>query len=159
MDKAVTITLIRQKYPTLQNRFNERTRRLWAATEAHALGHGGITLVHHAIGMDIKTISPDISFADSFALSGRFQSGMGQKCVFSRQQNITPPTPHQKSIEVQTKTNCPNPKPKAKANTNINAQKPTPTNPAPDKHSATKIKSDESIPSLSPHTSTTSNES
>jgi len=56
MDKDVSLTLIRQKYQTLQHRLTERTRRLWAATEAHSLGHGGIALVHQAIGMDIKTI-------------------------------------------------------------------------------------------------------
>jgi hypothetical protein len=56
MAKNSMIDTIRQKYQTLQNRLNERTRRLWAATEADALGHGGITIVHQAIGMDIKTI-------------------------------------------------------------------------------------------------------
>ena len=48
--------MIRQKYQTLQCRLNERTKRLWAATEAHALGRGGITIVQQAIGMDVKTI-------------------------------------------------------------------------------------------------------
>jgi hypothetical protein len=56
MERPPIVDRIRQKYHILQCRLNERSRRLWAATEAHALGHGGITIVHQAIGMDIKTI-------------------------------------------------------------------------------------------------------
>lgn len=56
MEKTQVIATIRRKYKTLQSRLNERTRRLWAATEAHAIGHGGIAIVQQAIGMDAKTI-------------------------------------------------------------------------------------------------------
>ena len=56
METIQIVSMIRQKYQTLQCRLNERTKRLWAATEAHALGRGGITIVQQAIGMDVKTI-------------------------------------------------------------------------------------------------------
>ena len=56
MERNQIIAMIRQKYQTLQCRLNERARRLWAATEVHALGRGGISIVHQAIGMDLQTI-------------------------------------------------------------------------------------------------------
>ena len=56
MERNQIITVIRQKYQTLHHRLNERTRRLWAATEANALGRGGVSIVHQAIDMDLKTI-------------------------------------------------------------------------------------------------------
>jgi hypothetical protein len=30
----------------MQNHLDERSRRIWAASEAEALGHGGVTIVH-----------------------------------------------------------------------------------------------------------------
>jgi hypothetical protein len=46
-----TITQLRAKYQRLQPVLNERQRRLWAATEALALGRGGITWVAQATGL------------------------------------------------------------------------------------------------------------
>jgi len=51
---------IRSKYEALAPVLNERTRRLWAATEARALGQGGITLVERATGITRKTIRAGI---------------------------------------------------------------------------------------------------
>jgi len=48
--------LIRQKYRMLRHSLNERSRRLWAAAEAQALGHGGASLVAHATGISRSTI-------------------------------------------------------------------------------------------------------
>jgi hypothetical protein len=56
MEKSHVINKIHQKYQTLQLRLNERTRRLWAATEASAIGRGGIAMVQQATGIDAKTI-------------------------------------------------------------------------------------------------------
>lgn len=47
---------VRQKYQAIGRHFSERHRRLWAATEAKALGHGGISLVAKATGLSIRTI-------------------------------------------------------------------------------------------------------
>jgi len=44
------------KYSSLAPVFTERSRRLWAATEARALGHGGIALVEQATGISRSTI-------------------------------------------------------------------------------------------------------
>jgi transposase len=47
---------IRDKYLILEPLLDERSRRIWAATEARALGHGGITAVAKAIGIGRRTI-------------------------------------------------------------------------------------------------------
>ncbi len=51
---------LKTKYRALDSLLNERTRRLWAATEAQALGYGGITLVQRATGLTRKTIRAGI---------------------------------------------------------------------------------------------------
>lgn len=47
---------IREKFRTLAARFDEHTRRLWAATEASALGYGGIALVARATAISRRAI-------------------------------------------------------------------------------------------------------
>ena len=48
---------LRGKYEALAPVLNERTRRLWAAAEAQALGHGGIALVARGTGMSRTRIA------------------------------------------------------------------------------------------------------
>ena len=48
--------IIRSKYELLSPALNERNRRLWAGTEARALGRGGIALVQRATGLAYETI-------------------------------------------------------------------------------------------------------
>ena len=47
---------IRGKYDSLGPRLDEYTRRIWAATEAKALGYGGISLVSRATGISRRAI-------------------------------------------------------------------------------------------------------
>src|SRR3972149_2336019 len=47
---------IRTKYRALAPTMNERVCRLWAGTEARALGHGGIALEARATGLARNTI-------------------------------------------------------------------------------------------------------
>ena len=47
---------MRGKYAALRPTLTERSRRVWAATEARALGHGGIGLVERATGISRSTI-------------------------------------------------------------------------------------------------------
>jgi hypothetical protein len=47
---------VRQKYHTLYQTFNERQKRLWAASEALTLGHGGISLLQSITGLSRSTI-------------------------------------------------------------------------------------------------------
>jgi len=51
------LEILRTKYALLKPALNERARRLWAATEAMALGHGGIATVAQATGLSRPTIS------------------------------------------------------------------------------------------------------
>ena len=52
--------MVRDKFKLLRASLNERTRRQWAATEALALGHGGVTVVSEATGLSRPTISAGI---------------------------------------------------------------------------------------------------
>ncbi|HEV3263551.1 MAG TPA: ISAzo13 family transposase [Gemmataceae bacterium] len=51
-----TTAQLRVKYERLRPLLNERQRRLWAATEALALGHGGITQAAEATGLSRMTV-------------------------------------------------------------------------------------------------------
>ena len=53
------------KYRSLAPVLTERSRRLWAATEARALGHGGIALVERATGISRSTIQRGMRELDS----------------------------------------------------------------------------------------------
>jgi hypothetical protein len=47
---------VREKWRLLQPTMDERARRLWAGTEAGALGYGGVATVARATGMAISTV-------------------------------------------------------------------------------------------------------
>jgi DNA-binding phage protein len=50
------VQVISEKYTTLEPVLDERARRLWAATEARAIGRGGISRVADATGLSRTTI-------------------------------------------------------------------------------------------------------
>jgi transposase len=56
---------VEAKYRSLESVLTERSRRLWAATEARALGHGGIALVERATGISRSTIQRGMRELDS----------------------------------------------------------------------------------------------
>jgi hypothetical protein len=56
MSQEALIARLREKFVVLEAVLDERGRRLWAVTEARALGHGGQTLVAHATGLSRRTI-------------------------------------------------------------------------------------------------------
>lgn len=51
-----TIKLVKRKFNALSPHLDERSRRIWAATEALSYGYSGSTIVHKATGIDYKTI-------------------------------------------------------------------------------------------------------
>jgi Rhodopirellula transposase DDE domain len=51
----------RAKYRALAPTLTERSRRVWAATEARALGRGGMALVARATGISTSTIARGLS--------------------------------------------------------------------------------------------------
>jgi transposase len=56
---------IKTKFEVLAPALNERARRVWAATEARALGHGGIAAVSRATGISLSTIKRGLRELDS----------------------------------------------------------------------------------------------
>ena len=56
LERKQTIQTIKLKYRELSPVLHERSRRLWAATEAKALGRGGIAAVMAATGLAENTI-------------------------------------------------------------------------------------------------------
>jgi hypothetical protein len=61
MGNPTSIATVRQKYKALSPVMDERVRRWWAASEAVALGWGGITTVATATGLSPSTIKAGIS--------------------------------------------------------------------------------------------------
>ena len=51
---------IAEKFEALRGVMDEQMRRLWAATEARALGYGGVSVVARAIGLTRPTITAGI---------------------------------------------------------------------------------------------------
>jgi hypothetical protein len=60
LNKETVVETLRRKWDAMQNHLDERGRRIWAASEAEALGHGGVTIVHEAIGMSRSAITQGI---------------------------------------------------------------------------------------------------
>ncbi len=56
MPDVVVVEWVREKFLSLSDVLNERSRRLWAATEARSLGRGGIAAVVVATGMSSATV-------------------------------------------------------------------------------------------------------
>ena len=57
MHDAAAIERIQQKYGALDPVMDERLRRQWAASEANALGWGGVSLVARATGLARNTVA------------------------------------------------------------------------------------------------------
>ncbi len=53
--------IVSRKFKVLKPTFTEQQLRLWSATEAKAIGHGGITILVEVTGLSEKTISRGIS--------------------------------------------------------------------------------------------------
>lgn len=78
------ITKIREKYNSIFLYLDERSLRIWSATEARALGHGGVSLVHAATGISRPTIYRGLRDLESpveHSLGRCRQRGGGQKNV------------------------------------------------------------------------------
>jgi hypothetical protein len=83
MQDAAVVDRIRRKYSQLQSALDERSRRLWSATEALELGRGGVSVVAHATGMSRTTIRSGIvelgSSSTAQAQPGIRRPGGGRK--------------------------------------------------------------------------------
>ena len=61
MQDAQIIARIRRKFRQLQGALNERSRRLWAASEALEIGWGGVTAVAEATRVSQTTVRAGIA--------------------------------------------------------------------------------------------------
>lgn len=85
-DKIKTKQVIKAKYDSLSPHLNEKTRRLWAATEAKTLGRGGITLIAEAIGMSMNTVRDGINdlTANDIPVERIRRAGGGRKNIIEQ---------------------------------------------------------------------------
>lgn len=82
IDAAAKIAKIESKYKHLGPFLNERAHRMWCATEAQALGHGGVTAVHKATGVTRKTIHKglaELNLEEPLDLERQRRKGGGRK--------------------------------------------------------------------------------
>lgn len=90
------VAILAQKYEAMAPYLDERTRRIWAAVEADALGWGGVTRVSEATGMSRDTISAGIKELRQWSESGKpilelnqvRRSGGGRPQVEQKDANI-----------------------------------------------------------------------
>ena len=78
-----TLAELREKFRALWPHLDERMRRLTAASEAKALGHGGVSLVSRACGLSRKAIQKGIQEIETgVTLEGRIRRpGAGRKPI------------------------------------------------------------------------------
>lgn len=75
---------IRIKYQALEPLLNERARRIWAATEARSIGHGGVRGISAATGLSRSTIwlgIRELKNPETQPLSRQRQAGGGRKSL------------------------------------------------------------------------------
>jgi transposase len=60
MGRKELVEGIRKKYQALRTVLDERQRRLWAATEAQSLPHGGVSVIAQATGLSRSTVHAGI---------------------------------------------------------------------------------------------------
>lgn len=78
MNKSQLEQNVKSKYEALLSIMNERMKRRWAATEAQALGYGGISIVSKATGLSRTTITSGIQESKE-ALDGKQSSSNEQR--------------------------------------------------------------------------------
>jgi len=86
------IKTIRRKYQTLVPVLDERSRRVWAAAEAEALGYGGQSIVALATGISRTTISGELGRSQEESTVDRGKklrlSGGGRKKLIDREPGV-----------------------------------------------------------------------
>ena len=87
----VTEAGIRRKFMALASCLNEHTRRVWAATEARALGYGGISLVARATGISRRAIQVglrEVETGDTRPVGRVRRPGGGRKSAVHHQPGL-----------------------------------------------------------------------
>ncbi len=83
INKNIALTnRLRNKYEVISPYLNERSRRLWAASEAISIGYGGRKLLHEVTGLSCVTITKgmvEIQSSENINTSKVRQQGGGRK--------------------------------------------------------------------------------
>jgi len=83
---------LRAKFTALRGVLTERSRRVWAATQARALGHGGIGLVERATGISRSTIHRGLRELEAggapLAPERTRQPGGGRKATVAKDRSL-----------------------------------------------------------------------
>jgi len=88
-DRENCIQNVKNKYLHLSFCLDEKSKRLWAATEANCIGWGGINIVHRATDIDFKTIRKGINELSSNVRSNRIRKiGGGRKKIKETQNDL-----------------------------------------------------------------------
>jgi hypothetical protein len=93
MPNPKPVEVLRVKYLSLVNDRDERGRRRWAATEAMAIGHGGIVAVAAATGLSDRTVRNGIEELRSetpFVSIRQRRVGGGRKRLEHHDQTLQP---------------------------------------------------------------------
>ena len=87
----IEVAKIRAKYLELTSSLNEKSRRIWAATEAKAYGVGGISMVRRATGISATTTRKAIKeLQEGTLLPDRIRKkGGGRKTIEDNQKGIS----------------------------------------------------------------------
>ncbi len=92
MKNKEVIDIIKKKYELLAPALDERTRRLWAATEAKTIGYGGQTIVSVATGISRTTINTELKRIKNGVFSvvqGKIRApGAGRKKLTEKEPNL-----------------------------------------------------------------------
>ena len=78
MDRPSTVATIRNKYYMLNSALDEKTRRLWAASEATSVGWGGVSIVSEATGIAHTTIRRGVRDLEGVSLNTNQIVGAGK---------------------------------------------------------------------------------
>lgn len=91
MKNATEIKMFKQKFKLVSLHLNERTRRIWAATEAKMFGHGGVTILSKATGLSRSTIHlglEDIESKKTIPVEQIRKDGGGRKKIVDTDKTI-----------------------------------------------------------------------
>ena len=93
MRKNHSEIVLREKFTALQPFLNERSIRMWCATEAKAIGTGGKAIVHKATGVSWPTITKglrelEIPQTDVHTTSGVRKKGGGRKKITDKDKTL-----------------------------------------------------------------------
>ena len=101
---------VREKWRLLKATMDERARRLWAGTEAGAIGYGGVAAVARATGLAISTVRKGRDEArarsDARRTSSRFGGAAGKRTV--RERHIPRCGPRWRSSSIRSRAATPN---------------------------------------------------